>query len=46
MFFDWMTWSIWGIGVLILIIWVIKTIEEFKLLFTGHAKDKENDKII
>jgi len=43
MFFDWITWSIWSIGVLILIFWMIETIKEFKVLFTGYTKRKKKD---
>jgi len=44
MFFDWITWSVWGIGVLILILWTIETFKEFKALFTEEAEIKKEDK--
>jgi len=31
--FDWMTWSIEGVGILILCIWIVVPIQEFKTIF-------------
>ena len=48
MFFDWITWGIWSIGVLILIIWMIETVKEFRVLFAeqreiaNETDDKNN----
>jgi hypothetical protein len=33
--FDWMTWSIEGIGVAILLIWIVLPIREFRAIFSG-----------
>lgn len=41
MIFDWVTWSIWSIGVLILVLWTIETIKEFRTLFSEEAKTKK-----
>ena len=43
MFFDWITWSIWSIGVLILIFWTIEAIKEFRSLFSEQTESKEKD---
>jgi hypothetical protein len=44
MLFDWFTWGVWSIGVVILLLWMIKTIREFRILFaeklkTGYKSD-------
>ena len=31
--FDWMTWSVEGVGILILCVWVIVPIREFRVIF-------------
>lgn len=43
MHFDWVTWSIWSIGALILILWSIETYKEFKSLFTAHKGQEKQD---
>ena len=30
--FDWITWSIWSLGLVILIVWIYVPIKEFKQL--------------
>jgi hypothetical protein len=40
MYFDWITWSIWLVGFIIMIIWIWIPIKEFKQLL---AKKKEKD---
>ena len=27
--FDWVTWSIWGMGLVILVVWIVVPIKEF-----------------
>ncbi len=45
MYFDWVTWSIWSIGALILVLWSIETAKEFKSLFSAHrGQQKEDDR--
>jgi hypothetical protein len=44
MLFNWLTWLIWGIGVVILIFWVFQTIREFKVLLSEHKKTAYKDK--
>ncbi len=39
MYFDWITWSIWLIGLIIMITWIYVPIQEFKKLY---QKRKEN----
>jgi len=34
--FDWVTWSIWASGLLILVIWVIMPLKEFMLMVREH----------
>jgi hypothetical protein len=43
MYFDWITWSIWSIGALILILWMFETIKEFRFLFSEHTDKKKKD---
>jgi len=38
MYFDWVTWSIWLMGLVILIVWIIVPLKEFKKLATRHQK--------
>ena len=44
MLLDWLTWAVWGIGVLILILWVVETIKEFRILFSEQSEIKSDDK--
>jgi len=41
--FDWITWSIWGVGLAILIIWIIKTFKEFRGIFLKQSKMTTNE---
>ena len=34
--FDWVTWSIWAIGFVILVIWIIVPIREFAEMVRAH----------
>ena len=34
MYIDWMTWSIWTLGLALLVYWCIETAREFKTLFS------------
>ncbi len=40
--FDWITWSIWLIGFIILIIWIVIPYKEFKDLMRKHRNKTEN----
>ncbi len=45
MYFDWITWSIWLIGFIIMIIWIVIPIREFKkLVQQKRAEIKSNTK--
>lgn len=44
MFFDWITWSIWGIGLIIVVLWLIETIKEFKILLSEQTNHKDKDR--
>jgi len=46
--FDWITWSIWLLGLVILIVWIYVPIKEFKQLLherrtklTSHTEGQE-----
>ena len=43
MFFDVITWAIWGIGVVILIFWIVGTTKEFKVLFSERQETDKQD---
>jgi hypothetical protein len=36
MYIDWMTWSIWSLGLVLLLSWCFETYREFRLLFARH----------
>ena len=38
MYIDWITWSIWSLGLALLLYWLFETTREFKALF---ARKKE-----
>ena len=38
MYFDWITWGIWLIGLIILVIWIYVPIKEFKKLYGRMAE--------
>jgi hypothetical protein len=38
MYFDWITWSIWLLGFIILIIWIIVPVKEFRRLLADRKK--------
>ncbi len=40
--FDWITWGIWLIGLIILVIWIVIPIREFKSLVQKHRSNTEN----
>lgn len=40
--FDWMTWGIWAMGVVILGIWIVIPLREFKqMLKARHEREKK-----
>ncbi len=41
MYFDWITWSIWSLGFIILIMWIIVPIKEFLKLKQDRAEKSE-----
>jgi len=46
MYFDWITWSIWLIGFIIMVIWILVPIREFKKLVQkkrAEEKAKKNN---
>ncbi len=38
MYFDWVTWSIWSLGFIILIVWIIVPLREFRKLLREHKR--------
>jgi len=40
---DWMTWSVFAIGLIMLVYWCVQTIREFKDLFKRRSKRTNND---
>jgi len=44
MYFDWITWSIWLLGFVILIIWVYVPYKEFRKILSAHQKNKNSSK--
>lgn len=34
MYIDWMTWSIWALGLALLLYWCVQTLRELKSLFS------------
>lgn len=45
MYIDWRTWGIWLVGFIILIIWILVPVREFKkLLQKKHSEMKNNNK--
>ncbi len=50
MYFDWVTWSIWAIGLVILIVWIYVPAKEFSQLLkdrrqrSGSQKDAASTK--
>jgi hypothetical protein len=36
--FDWITWSIWFLGLVVLVVWTILPIREFKKLLADRKK--------
>jgi hypothetical protein len=41
MYFDWVTWGIWGIGFSILVIWILVPIREFKKILEARRAAKK-----
>lgn len=41
MYFDWVTWSIWLVGLIIMVIWILIPVREFKkLVKRKRSEDK------
>ena len=40
--FDWISWGIWGLGVLVFIIWIIQPTKEFRGIFRVKRKMHSN----
>ncbi len=44
MYFDWITWSIWLIGFIIMIIWILVPIREFKKILQKKRSEEKAKK--
>ena len=40
---DWMTWSVWAIGLGLLVNWCLQTYREFRTLFTKRKTDRRKN---
>jgi len=41
MYFDWITWSIWLVGLVILLIWIYVPVKEFRKLLRERKGQKQ-----
>ncbi len=39
--FDWITWAIWLVGFLILVVWIVVPYREFKRLYRNRAETRK-----
>jgi len=39
--FDWITWTIWLVGFLILVVWIVVPFREFKRLYRNRAEARK-----
>ncbi|MFZ1290379.1 MAG: hypothetical protein WAR79_09820 [Melioribacteraceae bacterium] len=42
MYFDWVTWSIWLVGFIILVIWIMVPVKEFRILIQKKRNEIKN----
>ncbi len=42
MYFDWITWGIWLIGLIILVIWIYVPVKEFRKLVKKKIQEQKN----
>ena len=42
MYFDWRTWGIWLIGFIILVIWILLPVKEFKKVLKKKREQMDN----
>ena len=42
MYFDWRTWGIWLIGLIILVIWIYVPVQEFRKLVKKKIQEQKN----
>ncbi len=45
MYIDWVTWSIWLIGFVIMLIWIFIPVREFKKLVQQKRSEQKSKKI-
>jgi uncharacterized membrane protein YcjF (UPF0283 family) len=43
MYFDWITWSIWLVGFIILIIWILVPAREFRRLLQKRKTEHQSN---
>lgn len=46
MYFDWITWSIWLTGFIIMVIWILVPIREFKKLLQQKRAERKSDELV
>lgn len=46
MVFDWVTWSIWLVGFLVLIVWIILPLKELRRLLADRRRQAEKDPLL
>ena len=42
MYFDWITWSIWLLGFIIMVVWIFIPAREFKKLVQKKREEEKN----
>lgn len=43
MYIDWITWSIWSLGLALLLYWCFQTAREFRALFARKRKGQDSN---
>ena len=38
MYFDWLTWSVWSLGLVLLVYWLVQTTKEFKEIIVSQKR--------
>ena len=43
MYFDWITWGIWLLGFIILVVWIYVPYKEFRKILAAHKSKTNTD---
>ena len=46
MYFDWITWSIWLVGFIIMVIWILVPVREFKKIVQQKRNERKAKEIM